>query len=471
MKRKKTRRIPVRSTKLDKKKFVTYAAARYGIGAILSKSNIQSVVDDYQLPYPIWLTNNKSYRVGWGEYKLPLLVSHVNAIEQGEAEMNDNGFNATVTQFSDSLIESDDFVVDDVDSDSDDAYDAVDTQQESDVGRSTSTRPMYQHRALIPKVDPLYVPWGEYYDVEKVIRTNQFYNVFITGLSGNGKTTMVEQACANNNRECIRVNITYTTDEEDLFGGHRLFDNNTVWFDGPVITAMKAGSVLLLDEIDLSSAKIMCLQPILEGKAIFLKKTGELVQPAPGFTVIATANTKGRGSDDGKFMGTQILNEAFLDRFPATIEQSYPPSDVEKRILEVACQSLGISITDPVVVSTLHVLVAWAEKIRSRYHEGELNEVISTRRLVDIIRGYSIFGDMEAAILKSVSRFDEMTKDAFISFYQVHVRDEQNRVLAVERDEKNKAALNKLTSKVSGMLADINDIDRATPGTTIYQRN
>jgi len=260
---------------------------------------------------------------------------------------------------------------------------------------------------LIPSINPEYVPWGHFKDVEKIIRSRRFIPVFVTGLSGNGKTTMIEQVCAKVKRECYRVNITKQTDEDDLLGGFRLIDGNTVWQDGPVIAAMKQGGVLLLDEVDLASHNIMCLQPVLEGKGIFLKKISRWVAPIDGFTVVATANTKGKGSDDGRFIGTGILNEAFLDRFPMTMEQPYATKSTEKKILDKAgCQA---EFADH--------LTKWAEIIRKSFYEGAVDEIISTRRLVDIVRAFDIFGTKDKAIALCLARFDDDTKEAFVSLY------------------------------------------------------
>ena len=265
---------------------------------------------------------------------------------------------------------------------------------------------------LVPAIDSNYVPFGNFADVKKIIKSKLFYPLFITGLSGNGKTFGVEQACAQLNRELIRVNITIETDEDDLVGGFRLVDGNTAWHNGPVIEALERGSVLLLDEIDLASNKILCLQSILEGKGVFLKKIGKYVQPAPGFTVVATANTKGKGSDDGRFVGTNVLNEAFLERFPLTFEQEYPTVSVETKMLHNYCSEL--QCCDDAFITNL---VNWADIIRKTFNEGGVDEVISTRRLVHIIRAFSIFNDRVKAIKMCLNRFDEETKQSFIELY------------------------------------------------------
>lgn len=265
---------------------------------------------------------------------------------------------------------------------------------------------------LVPIKDDTYVPFGNFADVKKIIKSGLFYPTFITGLSGNGKTFSVEQACAQLGRELIRVNITIETDEDDLIGGFRLVDGATVWHNGPVIEALERGAVLLLDEVDLASNKILCLQSILEGKGVFLKKTGRYVQPVAGFNVIATANTKGKGSDDGRFIGTNVLNEAFLERFALTFEQEYPTPAVETKILEKLSEQLGCQDEE-----FCGKLATWAEVIRKTFNDGGIDEVISTRRLTHIVRAFSIFGKRMKAIEVCVNRFDDETKTSFIELY------------------------------------------------------
>ena len=269
-----------------------------------------------------------------------------------------------------------------------------------------------ERQNLIPQTDSNFVPFGNFKDLKKVLKAGIFYPIFITGLSGNGKTFSVEQSCAQLNRELIRVNITVETDEDDLIGGFRLVDGNTVWHNGPVIEALERGSVLLLDEIDLASNKILCLQSILEGKGVFLKKTGRYVTPTKGFTVVATANTKGKGSEDGRFVGTNVLNEAFLERFPLTFEQEYPSVAIEQKMLKNYCTELDCCDED-----FQKNLVNWADIIRKTFAEGGVDEVISTRRLVHIIRAFAIFGDRLKAIKVCLNRFDEETKQSFLELY------------------------------------------------------
>ena len=266
---------------------------------------------------------------------------------------------------------------------------------------------------LVPAKSDLYVPFGNYGDVKSIIASKMFYPLFITGLSGNGKTEMVEQACANNKRDMIRVNFTLETDEDDLIGGFRLVNGDTKFMKGPVIRAMEMGAVLLCDEIDLANpAKIMCLQSILENKGYLIKKTGEMIYPAPGFNIIATANTKGKGSDDGRFIATNVMNEAFLERFPVTFEQSYPSVATEKKILGKVFASLNIED-----VEFINKLTDWADIIRKTFYDGGVDEVISTRRLVHIAKAYSIFKDRMKAIDVCISRFDDDTKLSFSDLY------------------------------------------------------
>jgi len=277
--------------------------------------------------------------------------------------------------------------------------------------QSPSALPIVEQN-LIPDKDDTFVKFGNFNDIKKIIQSNIFYPAFITGLSGNGKTFCVEQVCAQLKRELIRVNITIETDEDDLIGGFRLVNGETVWHNGPVIEALERGAVLLLDEVDLASNKILCLQSILEGKGVFLKKIGRFVKPAFGFTVVATANTKGKGSDDGRFIGTNVLNEAFLERFPVTFEQSYPAPATEQKILEGVALDLGIEDRD-----FCKRLVDWADVIRKTFYDGGIEEIISTRRLVHIIRAFSIFGDKAKAIQVCVNRFDDETKQSFLELY------------------------------------------------------
>ena len=265
---------------------------------------------------------------------------------------------------------------------------------------------------LIPDKDDTFVKFGNFGDIKKIIQSRIFYPAFITGLSGNGKTFSVEQACAQLKRELIRVNITIETDEDDLIGGFRLVNGETVWHNGPVIEALERGAVLLLDEVDLASNKILCLQSVLEGKGVFLKKIGKFVKPAAGFNVVATANTKGKGSDDGRFIGTNVLNEAFLERFPVTFEQSYPAPATEQKILEGIALDLGVEERD-----FCKRLVDWADIIRKTFYDGGIEEIISTRRLTHIIRAYSIFQDKAKAIQVCVNRFDDETKQSFLELY------------------------------------------------------
>ena len=265
---------------------------------------------------------------------------------------------------------------------------------------------------LVPDKDPNYVPFGNFADVKKIISSKMFYPTFITGLSGNGKTFSVEQACAQLKRELIRVNITIETDEDDLIGGFRLVNGETVWHDGPVIQALNRGAILLLDEVDLASNKILCLQSILEGKGVFLKKVGRFVKPANGFNIFATANTKGKGSDDGRFIGTNVLNEAFLERFALTFEQDYPTPKTEQNILEKVAANYGC-----LDKKFCENLATWGDIIRRTFKDGGIDEVISTRRLVHVIRAFAIWQDRMKAIKVCVNRFDDETKQSFLELY------------------------------------------------------
>ena len=265
---------------------------------------------------------------------------------------------------------------------------------------------------LVPNRDGTFVPFGFFTDLKTIIESNSFYPVFVTGLSGNGKTTMVEQACAALKRECIRVNISIETDEDDLIGGNTLVDGNVVYREGPVSIAMKRGAILILDEVDRGSNKLMCLQAILEGKPYFNKKTGETIYPTPGFNIIGTANTKGQGTDDGRFISAQILDDAFLERFAITVEQEYPTPAVEKKILMKKMQRV-----DSVDEDFADKLVTWSEIIRKTFAEGAIDEVISTRRLEHIVNAFAMFNDRQKAVQLCVARFNAETRDSFLDLY------------------------------------------------------
>jgi midasin (ATPase involved in ribosome maturation) len=292
--------------------------------------------------------------------------------------------------------------------------------------------------SFVPERMKGYVPFGNFNDLRSIIKSKKFYPAYITGLSGNGKTIMVEQICAAEKRELIRVNITIETDEDDLIGGFRLLNGETVWQDGPVVTAMNRGAVLLLDEVDLGSNKMMCLQPVLEGKAIFLKKIGRVVHPENGFTVVATANTKGKGSDDGRFIGTNVMNEAFLERFSITMEQEYPSNKVESKILTNVLSASGVEAKDFV-----QKLVKWAEVIRQTFKEGGTTDIISTRRLVHICEAYSIFNENKTkAIELCLNRFDSDTKKSFLDLYKKvdETVDQENNPVAAEVSKDDEVA-------------------------------
>ena len=265
---------------------------------------------------------------------------------------------------------------------------------------------------IIPEKMSNYVPFGHFKDVKNIIKSKIFFPVFVTGLSGNGKTLMVEQVCAQLKRELYRVNITIETDEDDLMGGHSLVNGNIVFREGPVIKAMRKGAVLLLDEVDLGSNKLMCLQSVLEGKGYLIKKTGEWVTPSKGFTILATANTKGQGSEDGKFIGTQIMNEAMLERFAITMGQEYPPVKTERSILKKE-----MALTGDVDDEFCEKLVDWADIIRKTFYEGGIDDVVTTRRLVHIVNAFRMFGDKLKSIEMCISRFDEETRISILDLY------------------------------------------------------
>jgi len=288
------------------------------------------------------------------------------------------------------------------------------TEEEKEVSLATNVIefPKNVTESYVPAKVGNYVKFGHYNDVKTIKKSGQFYPVFITGLSGNGKTMMIEQVHADLKKELFRVNITIETDEDDLIGHYALIDGKTVWQDGPVVMAMERGATLLLDEVDLASNKIMCLQPVLEGNPLLIKKEGRIVRPKAGFSVMATANTKGKGSEDGRFIGTNILNEAFLERFPITVEQEYPSIGVEKKIINKLMFSLGCLDEE-----FSGKLVDWADLIRKTFYDGGCDEIIATRRLVHIVHAFSIFKDRMKAIAMCVARFDDQTKETFMDLY------------------------------------------------------
>jgi len=349
----------------------------------VNKTDLTNIANSADLKFPHWLTRISDYKVGRGLWSIP--VNGAPAIK-------------AVADSSVGVEKAPDPIA---------SVPAVPVTVVEMTKGSTSTT------ENVPAKDDLFVPFGNFSDVHSILKSKMFYPIFVTGLSGNGKTFMIEQACAKAKRELFRVNITIETDEDDLLGGFRLVNGETVWFDGPVVEAMKKGSVLLLDEIDLASTKIMCLQPVLEGKGVFLKKINEWVECADGFNIVATANTKGKGDDTGNFIGAGVLNEAFLERFPITVEQEYPTNAVEKKILEKVFDNLGLSDS-----AFIEKLVNWADIIRKTYIEGAIDELITTRRLVHISNAYKIFNmDRVKSISMCVNRFDVETKTAMLDLY------------------------------------------------------
>ena len=353
-------------------KFVDLAVKEFGTDTITRKQ-VQELETKFNLTGNSWLVNSGDYKVGRGVYKLPTngVVNPSKNIKQNLPKTK-KAVAETVT--------------------------LKETAQNTD--------------SLVPNKEGTFVSFGNYKDIKNIVKSKIFYPTFITGLSGNGKTLGVTQACAELKRELIRVNITVETDEDDLLGGFRLVDGATVWHDGPVVDAMKRGALLLLDEIDLASNKIMCLQPILEGSGVYVKKINKFVKPKNGFNIVATANTKGQGSEDGKFIGTNILNEAFLERFPVTFEQKYPSVAIEKKILTNTLKAAGKSDK-----GFIEKLTTWADVIRKTFFDGGVDEIISTRRLVHITQAYAIFQNKVKAIQMCTNRFDEDTKNSFVELY------------------------------------------------------
>ena len=370
-----------KAVKMNDKRMAFVAEARDMLGVdrtTITRTEIMLVMEERNQPNPSWIRKLKTGNRG--EYYLPADNGMYGSVDLVEA------VNSAITTVNESV--------------------ASVQMAPSAVGV------MDEQDSYIPEKFEGYVPWGNFNTIKDVIKSNIFYPLFITGLSGNGKTLMVQEVCARLKREYVRANITIETDEDDLIGGFRLLNGETVWHDGPVITAMKRGALLLLDEIDLASNKIMCLQPVLEGSSIYIKKIGKWVHPAKGFNVIATANTKGQGSDDGRFIGTNIMNESFLERFPVTIEQSYPTGKMEEKIL-----NNEFAKHDKVENDFSGNLVKWADVIRKTFYEGGVDEIISTRRLVHIVNAFAIFDDKLKSISMCISRFDSETKESFLDLY------------------------------------------------------
>ena len=356
-------------------RFLDAAAEQFPNQVEFSKSTVKKICATAGIPKPSWLFRNPQFKAGYGTYSI-------------ESVVPENYTQPVPVQ-------------------------AVQTVETVPVPTSTvGVNVLDENISVIPSIMDNYVPFGHFKDLKSILKSGIFFPVFITGLSGNGKTLMVEQICAKLKKELFRVNITIETDEDDLIGSNTLINGNIVFKEGPVLKAMRKGAVLLLDEVDLASNKIMCLQSILEGGGYLIKKTGEFVKPADGFTVVATANTKGKGSEDGRFIGTNILNEAFLERFAICLEQEYPPVTTEKKIVKGDFAILGVNDDD-----FADKLVDWADVIRKSFYEGAVDEVISTRRLVHIAKAYSMFNDKLKSIEVCLARFDEDTKASFLDLY------------------------------------------------------
>ena len=349
-----------------KKLFVDAASAKFGVGSIISKAQVKETCDELNIPLAGWFLGR--YKVNYNQFKLPVDEEAVVPTINSPSIEDEAVVNLVATN--------------------------MDKQD------------------LVPTKFIGFVAWGNYPTLKKVVNSNMFYPVFITGLSGNGKTLMIEQLHAEAKKELIRVNITIETDEDDLLGGFRLVNGETKFVPGPVVEAMERGCGLLLDECDLGSNKLLALQPVLEGNGVFLKKVNKWVKPKEGFNIYATANTKGKGSEDGRFIGTNILNEAFLERFAITIEQPYPTAAIEKKIVLGSMEKYG-SVDEKFADN----LVSWAEVIRKTFYDGGVDEVISTRRLDHISKAFAIFEDKMKSLELCVSRFDEDTKESFLDLY------------------------------------------------------
>lgn len=393
-----------RATAEIKNNFIKLASEEYG--ETITRKEVLALCDTHGLPKPTWFVNGGAYATDErAVYAVPELfeTDGAAAAPAKKAKVAKKVASAKVVDIS---------------------------RSETEAASSVRSQNLVN---LVPAKAKNFVPFGSFKDVHTIINSGMFYPMFITGLSGNGKTFGVEQACAKAKRECIRVNFTIETDEDDLIGGFRLVDGQTVFQKGPVVEAMERGAVLLLDEIDLASNKVMCLQSVLEGKPLFLKKIGEVVHAAEGFTIVATANTKGKGDDAGRFIGTNVLNEAFLERFPITFEQAYPSMSIEKKIVKKELALLGCADDE-----FAERLVAWADIIRKTFFDGGVDELIATRRLTHVVKAFSIFGDRLKAVELCVARFDDETKESFLDLYKKVDADASNPASDESNDDDNK---------------------------------
>ncbi|MCK4857533.1 MAG: AAA family ATPase [candidate division Zixibacteria bacterium] len=366
--------------------FLDLFRAKYGDIRIAQRQDIVALCEEHDLPWPSWLTANLDYRAGRGEYRVPVSTGEV-----------DPRTGPSFTPEAPALVA---------------AKAAPSPEFQNAVSDVTLIQRINGSERFIPDKASWFVPWGHFKDLTSVVKSRLFFPVFVTGMSGNGKTLGIEQVCAKLKRELFRVNITGDTDEDDLLGGFRLIDGNTVFVPGPVVEAMERGAILLLDEMDLGTFKIMCLQPVLEGKGVFLKKVGRWVKPQPGFNVFATGNTKGQGDNAGKFIGTNVMNEAMLDRFPVTFHQPYPSLKQERKILAKHMVNLGVDDD-----AFGDCLVQWASNIRKTAENGEIEDIITTRRLVNVLTCFAIYKDRVKSIKLVVERFDDDTKAAFLDLY------------------------------------------------------
>ena len=351
--------------------------SRDDCNAALTSANVHG--EECYKVLPAWLVQDPTRRAGRGLYRIPEMFSEMTNLSES----------------SEKILETSD------------SQDTISTMSNSTYNLVASMPEV----SLVPSKNDTFVPWGHYDDINAILASKQFAPVYVTGMSGNGKTTMIEQVCAASGRECIRVNITAETDEDDLIGGFRLINGETKFVFGGVVQAMQRGAILLLDEIDLGTERMMCLQPVLEGKGIFIKKIGVFVKPSHGFNVVATANTKGKGESD-RFVGTRCMNEAFMDRFSYWFEQDYADRTVEARIIIRKMRAYGKEDKD-----FANYLVKWAETIRLGFKEGGLDDIITTRRLEEICKAFAIFSDKQKAIKLALTRFDTATQEAFFSLY------------------------------------------------------
>lgn len=367
--------------------------------AIIDRTTVLSAARAAGVANPAWLTNDPANRAGRGYYRIPAdkiaVAKSLNTTPVAERKPTTA---VTVPSASAAPV----------------VAAAAQGTSNSLVDATLSLAAIAECGDCIPQKDALFVAYGHYDTVKRIIGSRRWAPSYVVGPSGCGKTYAYQQACADLKREYYEVQITTETTEDDLLGGFRLVNGETKFIYGPVTLAMMRGGFLVLDEIDQATSKVMCLQQVLNGKPVFLKKINQWVKPAEGFNVGATANTKGNGDDTGRFVGANPLNVAFRDRLSGMcFVADYPTPAVEKKILNKAMAVAGV---DDAEFAAL--LVDWAGMIRKTNREGGLDETMTTRRLVQIAQNLSILGERTLAVELGINIYDEITREAMLSLFQ-----------------------------------------------------